>query len=120
MVLKAGYSTNVGIAPTNLYIQNGNHSVEEMIASMDKGIIITEVTGLHAGLRPLTGDFSLQSEGWYVENGKKVRPVNLITIAGNFMKAMNEISMVGNDGKLNADAIGSPSILFSALAVSGN
>lgn len=117
---KGGYSTNVGIAPTNLYIQNGNHSVEEMIASMDKGIIITEVTGLHAGLRPLTGDFSLQSEGWYVENGKKVRPVNLITIAGNFMKAMNEISMVGNDGKLNADAIGSPSILFSALAVSGN
>lgn len=117
---KGGYSTNVGIAPTNLYIQNGKHSVEEMIASMDKGIIITEVTGLHAGLRPLTGDFSLQSEGWYVENGKKVRPVNLITIAGNFMNAMKDIAMVGNDMKLNADAVGSPSILFKGLAVSGN
>ena len=116
---KAGYASNVGIAPSNLYIENGNASVEDMIASMKEGIIVTEITGLHAGLNAMTGEFSLQSQGWYVKDGKKLRPVNLITIAGNFLDAMKDIAMLGNDGKLNASSIGSPSILFTSLSVSG-
>ena len=116
---KAGYASNVGIAPSNLYIENGNTSVEDMIASMKEGIIVTEITGLHAGLNAMTGEFSLQSQGWYVKDGKKLRPVNLITIAGNFLDAMKDIAMLGNDGKLNASSIGSPSILFTSLSVSG-
>lgn len=86
---------------------------------MKEGIIVTEITGLHAGLNAMTGEFSLQSQGWYVKDGKKLRPVNLITIAGNFLDAMKDIAMLGNDGKLNASSIGSPSILFTSLSVSG-
>ena len=116
---KAGYASNVGIAPSNLFIENGSTSMDEMIASMEEGIIVTEITGLHAGLNAMTGEFSLQSQGWYVKDGKKVKPVNLITIAGNFLEAMKQVEMLGNDGKLNAGSIGSPSILFTSLSVSG-
>ena len=112
---KAGYASNVGIAPSNLFIENGSVSMDEMIASMKEGIIVTEITGLHA----MTGEFSLQSQGWYVKEGKKIKPVNLITIAGNFLDAMKQVEMLGNDGKLNAGSIGSPSILFTSLSVSG-
>ena len=93
--------------------------MDEMIASMEEGIIVTEITGLHAGLNAMTGEFSLQSQGWYVKDGKKVKPVNLITIAGNFLEAMKQVEMLGNDGKLNAGSIGSPSILFTSFSVSG-
>ena len=48
-----------------------------------------------------------------MKDGKKVKPVNLITIAGNFLEAMKQVEMLGNDGKLNAGSIGSPSILFT-------
>ena len=116
---KAGYASNVGIAPSNLFIENGSTSMDEMIASMEEGIIVTEITGLHAGLNAMTGEFSLQSQGWYVKDGKKVKPVNLITIAGNFLEAMKQVEMLGNDGKLNAGSIGSPSILFTSFSVSG-
>ena len=66
---KAGYASDVGIAPSNLFIENGSTSMDEMIASMEEGIIVTEITGLHAGLNAMTGEFSLQSQGWYVKDG---------------------------------------------------
>lgn len=116
---KAGYSGAVSIAPTNLYIQAGSHSYEEMVSSMDKGIIVTMITGLHAGLNTVSTEFSLQSSGYYVENGKIVKPINLFTIAGNFMDMMNHIAMLGNDVKMGMSGIGTPSILFEKCAVSG-
>lgn len=107
------------IAPTNLYIEPGTTSYEEMIATMEKGVIITEVNGLHAGWNTVTTDFSLQAAGFYVENGAIQYPVNLITIAGNFLSLMKEISIIGNDLKFSYTGVGSPSILFPSIAISG-
>ena len=57
-----GYASDVGIAPSNLFTGNGvSTSMDEMIASMKEGITVTEITGPHAGLNAMTGEFSLQS-----------------------------------------------------------
>lgn len=116
---KAGYASNVGISPTNFYIQKGNTAFEDMVKSMEKGVIITDITGLHAGLNPISTEFSLQSSGFYVEHGEIVKPINLITVAGNFMDAMKHIEAVGNDLKFSYSGIGAPSIKFKELAISG-
>lgn len=116
---KGGYASSVGIQPTNFYIEQGNTSYDDMIKSMDKGVIITDITGLHAGVNPISTEFSIQSNGFYVENGSIVRSVNLITIAGNFMDAMMHIKALGSDLKMGANGIGAPSILFEKMAISG-
>lgn len=108
-----------GISCSNLSIEAGNHTYDELLAKMDTGIIITELNGLHAGLNAITTEFSLQASGFYVENGQIVKPVNLITIAGNFLQLMKEITAVGSDMKFQLSGIGSPSILFPSVAVSG-
>lgn len=116
---KAGYASNVGISPTNFYIASGSVSYEDMVSSMERGVIITDITGLHAGLNAISTEFSLQANGFYVEHGSIVKPINLITVAGNFMEAMKHIDMVGNDQKMSYSGVGSPSILFHELAISG-
>lgn len=116
---KAGYASNVGISPTNFYIENGDTSFADMVKSMEKGVIITDITGLHAGLNPISTEFSLQSSGFYVEHGEIVKPINLITVAGNFMDAMKHVEAVGNDLKFSFSGIGAPSIKFTELAISG-
>lgn len=116
---KGGYASSVGIQPTNFYIEQGTISYEDMIKSMVKGVIITDITGLHAGVNPISTEFSIQSNGFYVENGSIVRPVNLITIAGNFMDAMMHIKALGSDLKMSSNGIGAPSILFDKMAISG-
>ena len=116
---KNGCSAPVQISPTNLIVKNGEKSLEEMIASIEEGVLITDVEGLHAGLNPLTTDFSLQASGYKIEKGKKAYPVHLITIAANYIEMMNHITALGNDGRQGLDGVCCPSIQIDSLAVSG-
>lgn len=116
---KANYTSNVGISPTNFYLQPSTTSLEELIAGIDSGIIITEVAGLHAGINTVTTDFSLQASGFYIEHGVISRPINLITVAGNYLSMMKEIDAIASDLKFESSGFGSPSVLFRSLQISG-
>lgn len=114
-----GNSTVSGVGPTNFYLQPGELSKEKMIKKMKKGLLITDLAGLHAGLNPISGDFSAQSSGYYIEDGKIVKPVTLIVVSGNFLKMMNDILEIGSDLEIKQGGIGAPSVWFNQLAVSG-
>ncbi len=116
------YKGPISIAPTNLYVVNGDLDLDEMMALADKGLLINNLEGLHSGLNPVSGDFSLSASGYEIKDGKKARPVNQITIAGNLYEVFKNIVAVGNDLKFGLPSngyIGSPSILVKSLAVSG-
>jgi PmbA protein len=115
-----GYKSSVSIGPTNLYIQNGDSSFDELVSSTEKGLLIIDLQGLHSGLNPVSGDFSLSAYGHLIENGKLSKPVNQITVAGNFYDLIKEIELIGNDLELIMSGnIGSPSIKISKLSVAG-
>lgn len=116
---RGSYAGRIGVSPTNFYIEKGELSEEELIKKLDCGVLITDLAGLHAGLNPLTTNFSLEASGFWVEEGKIVRPISLFTIAANYMELMNQIIEIGNDLKFSAEGIGAPSILFESIAVSG-
>jgi len=108
-----------GIAPTNVYITPGDLNYDEAVKAMKKGLIITDLAGTHAGCNPISGDFSLQASGFLVEDGKIVRPVALITVAGNYLTMLKDVTGVCDDLKFNFRYIGSPSIKIKSLVVSG-
>lgn len=114
---KGGGAT--GVSPRNLYIVPGQDSFDTLLKTMDNGVVITELAGMHAGIDFVSTNFSLQAKGYLVENGQKVRPLTLITIAGNFLEMMNNIVAVGNDLKWEMRTIASPSILFAQGAIGG-
>lgn len=119
---KSSYKSSVSISPTNMYIENGNTSIEEMIYNTEHGIMIIDVQGLHSGLNTVSGDFSLSAYGYLIEKGKIARPVNQITIAGNLYEVLKSIEAVGNDLKFgfpSSGYIGSPSLKVSGLAIAG-
>ena len=108
-----------GTGTTNFAIANGNIAYDALIEQMDKGIIITDISGLHAGINTMTTQFSLLASGYLVENGEIVKSVNLITIAGVFMDMMKEVVAVGDDLEYGLSGVGAPSILFKGCAISG-
>ena len=119
---RSSYKGSLSISPSNLYIEKGNSSYDELISSIDKGLIIIDVAGLHSGLNTVSGDFSLSAYGYEVENGRIKRPVDLITIAGNLYEVLNNIEAIGDDLKFGlpgAGYIGSPSIKIKSLSVAG-
>ena len=121
----AGRSSSgpIGVAPSNFYIKAGEASYDQLIERMGSGLIITEVSGLHAGLNPVCGDFSLIASGLLAEGGRIVRSVDQITVAGNFLSLMQNITAVGSDlrfGMPMGGFFGSPSVLIDKLMVSGS
>ncbi|WP_297714118.1 TldD/PmbA family protein [Clostridium sp.] len=116
---KASYASPISVSPTNMYIEPGINSLEEMTKKIDKGLIITDFAGLHSGANSITGDFSLAAKGFYIENGVKTKAVEQITVAGNFFTLLNDVEEIGRDLKFPMSSVGSPSILVKELSIAG-
>lgn len=116
---KGSYKSPIGIAPTNLYIQPGDRSYDEIVAGTKEGIIIISLQGTHSGANPVSGDFSLGAYGYLVQDGKVTRPVDQITVAGNYFQMMREVEEVGNDLDFGSSNYGSPTLKIKQLAVAG-
>ncbi len=116
---RAGYAGSVHVAPSNFFIEPGEASFEELVSRMGDGLVITEVEGLHAGANAVSGDFSLLSKGYTVKDGKRVRPVEQITIAGNFFELLKNVCAVGSDLRFPSGGFGAPSIDAGTLSVAG-
>ena len=109
--------------PTNLIIEAGDKTFEELLEEVGDGILLTDLSGLHAGVNPISGDFSLLCEGYLIENGKKGRPVEQITVAGNFYDVIKSVKSVGNDIINVPSGEGeffTPSVYVGSLAISGD
>ena len=87
--------------------------------AMKNGLLITEVSGLHAGANPVSGDFSLLSRGFEVAGGKIVRAVEQFTVAGNFYELLKNVTAVADDLLFEGSPIGSPSVAVSQLNIAG-
>ena len=107
------------VAPSNLYIRPGSASQEELLAGMENGLLITELSGLHAGANPISGDFSLLARGFEIAGGKAVRAVEQFTVAGNFYALLREITSVGSDLLFEGSPVGSPSVMVKELNIAG-
>lgn len=108
-----------GVAATFVCLKPGKKSLDELFAKVGDGVYITDVSGLHAGLNPQSGNFSLQSTGFMIENGKKGKPLDLITVSGNLLDIFKDVLEVGNDVTVSPAGVSAQSILIKKIAVGG-
>jgi PmbA protein len=79
---------------TNLYMEAGTVSPDDLIADIKSGFYVTELIGM--GVNGVTGDYSRGASGFWIENGKIAFPVSEVTIAGN-LKDMFRNLVPAND-----------------------
>ena len=109
-------STGNGSGPNNFYLQKGEFSPEEIIRSVDNGLLLTHAMG--QGTNTATGDYSRGAFGLWIENGEVVYPVAEITISGNLGTMLQSVEMIGNDLRFNR-SVCSPTIKIAEMTVSG-
>jgi PmbA protein len=114
-----GNAFHSGIHSANLILEPGTKSFDDLISTIEDGIYITDLVGLHAGVRTVSGDFSLQAAGQKIENGKIAYPIKMIVVSGNFFEMMKSNVILGNDLKFDTDGIASPSVYFEKLMIGG-
>ena len=104
-------------AMTNAMVAPGSESLDDMIASIDEGIIVDQVMGAGQG-NILTGDFSVNVHlGFKVEKGKIVGRIKDTMVAGNTMEALNDITAISDCAKWAFGEYSSPAFLFRSLGV---
>ncbi|MHB1390206.1 MAG: TldD/PmbA family protein [Thermoleophilia bacterium] len=109
------------VGATNLRLTGGTMSLEEMIAGIDLGFYVMEVSGIHSGANPVSGDFSVGAAGLLIRDGKLSESVREVTIAGNLLSILGSIQAVGNDNRWVpfGGSIHAPSLLIGEMTVSG-
>ncbi len=115
--IRAGFKGVPGVGVTNLYVEPGTQTLDDLIASAGTGLYVTEVMGAHTA-NPISGDFSVGATGFWIEKGKRAYPVREVTIAGNVLDLMKNVIAVGSDLRFFG-RIGSPSLLVKELSIGG-
>lgn len=101
---------------TNLFLEPGTASPEEIIRSVRSGLYVTELSGF--GVNPVTGDYSRGVTGLWIENGELAYPVEEITIAGNLLSMFQNIEVIGNDLDLRS-TIAAPTLKIARMTIAG-
>ena len=109
----------MGISTHFLQLRPGKKSQEELFKEVGNGVYITDVQGLHAGLNPQSGNFSLQSTGFLIKDGKLDRALDVITVSGNLVDLFKDVEEVGSDERVFPSAVACPSLLIKKIVVSG-
>lgn len=115
----AKHGSKIGVEPFALYLKPGKKTQEELFAKVKDGVYITEVQGLHAGMNGQSGNFSLQSTGFLIKDGKLNKGLDVITISGNLVDVMNDIVEVGGDSKILLGGNTFSSVIVKKLSVGG-
>jgi len=120
---RSNHKSKISISPTNMYLKKGEADFTKLKNQIEKGLLVENVQGLHSGANQVSGDFSLSARGFFIENGDIAKPVEQITISGNFLKLLKDIILIGNDFKMGLPGsghFGSASILVKNLDISGS
>ena len=104
------------VGTTNLWLEPGEKTLDEMIAELDRGLIVTELIGM--GFNPTTGDYSRGAAGLWVENGEILHPVEEITIAGNLGDMLQSIDRIGSELAWRGRTA-SPPIRIASMTIAG-
>jgi PmbA protein len=108
---------NPTVGTTNLFLSPGTYSSEEILQSVKRGLLVTELIGF--GVNMVTGDYSRGAVGFWIENGEIVHPVEEVTIAGNLKNMFNDIEMIGNDLVFRGRTA-SPTVKLRKMMVAGH
>jgi PmbA protein len=111
-----GAASAPGVGPTNLWIEPGAKTLDELVAETERGLLVTELIG--SGFHPVTGDYSRGAAGLWIEGGRIVHAVEEVTIAGNFGEMLASIDAVGSD-LLWLGALAAPTLRVARMTVAG-
>lgn len=91
------YNTTPGVGAPALSLTAGTSTQEELLAQVGEGVYVQDVTGLHSGVNPVSGDFSVGAGGLRIRDGRFDAPFREATIASTLQRMLLDVVAVGSD-----------------------
>ncbi|MBC5809837.1 MAG: TldD/PmbA family protein [Candidatus Eremiobacteraeota bacterium] len=104
------------IGPSNFFLVPGQASLEDLIASTERGVLVLDTIGF--ATESVTGTYSRGARGFAIENGERAYPIDEFTIAGNILEMLGGLDAVANDMIFDSSIV-SPSFRVAEMAIAG-
>ncbi|MCZ7662208.1 MAG: metallopeptidase TldD-related protein [Thermoleophilia bacterium] len=118
---RGSYRGGPGVAPSNLVLDAGEGTLDDLLARVGEGIYIVGVTGLHSGANAVTGEFSVGATGHLIAAGVRTRPVREVTIASDLLSLLANVADLAGDSRWIpfGGSVLTPSVAIAGVTVSG-
>jgi PmbA protein len=95
--VRGGFAGTPGAGCRALVLSPGDASAEDILAAVGDGLYVQTVTGIHSGVNPVSGDFSVGAEGLMIKGGALAEPVREITVASTLQRMLQSVVAIGGD-----------------------
>ena len=113
------FSTTPSVGTRAMALSPGTATPAELLASIDDGVLVQSVSGLHSGVNPISGDFSTGADGLRVSGGALGAPIKEFTIASTLQRMLHDVSAVGSDLTWLPMSAAGVTIVVADVTVSG-
>jgi PmbA protein len=115
---KRGYRSVPDVGTSNFYLDAGETPREELLRQAEGGVMIQDVSGVHSGANPISGEFSVGATGLRIGDGSLGEPLREMTIASTLPEMLKGVSGVGDDLRFFS-SVGAPSVLIGEMTLAG-
>jgi PmbA protein len=117
-----GYRSQPSVSASNLVVAPGALSFVELLGAAADGVFVTDVAGLHSGVNPVTGVFSVGASGRAIRAGELAEPLREFTIASDLVSMLGAVRAAGAEARWVpfGGSVSTPPLLIGAMAVSGS
>jgi PmbA protein len=117
--VRAGFKSAPGTAPRALMVVPGRQTPEEILAEVGEGLLVQSISGVHSGVNPISGDFSVGAEGVLIRGGELAGPVREITIASTIQRMLSSVVALGNDLERLPSSAAGLTLAIADISMSG-
>jgi PmbA protein len=119
---RGSYRSPPSVSTTNLVLERGDAPTEELIASAGEGFYVMDVSGLHSGVNPVSGTFSVGASGRLIESGELGAPAREVTIASDLVSMLTAVKAASSDGRWLpfGGSVNAPAVLIGEMTVAGS
>ncbi len=119
---RSGYRALPGVSASNLVVSPGAASLEQLLRKAGDGVYINDVAGLHSGVNPVTGVFSVGASGRAIGGGALAEPLREFTIASDLVSMLRAVLATGSEPRWVpfGGSVSTPPLLIAEMTVSGS
>jgi PmbA protein len=118
--VRGGFKTTPTAGCRAVALTPGTESAASLLAGVDDGVLVQEVSGLHSGVNPVSGDLSTGAEGLRIRGGELAEPLREFTIASTLQRLLHDVVAVGSDLTWLPMSAAGVTLVVADVSVSGS
>ena len=119
---RSGYKSSPSVSPSNLFLDGTTVPPTEILARAEGGLYVQDVSGIHSGVNPVSGEFSVGATGLWIRGGGLDEPVREVTVSSTIVEMLLAVTALGADRRFFpfGGSLAGATLLLAEMTVAGS